>query len=238
MKRRAVILILAAAMLCAETGCSSTNNDTGKARGETKENMEDSTQGNGAVSDYSVNMDAYEAARQFANVKSIGTIGQAFPIPQETEDGDSISNYTNCIDEVKITKTFEGDQADWQDFVIQNLAITDQTITNEYSLIYITGTVMNTSDSDVEYYASNTGIYVRNGNLIEQADTGEPGYFDHSGKGKNAYKAVIRPGESFSYKIGYVLEDQLKDQELYINMTSDCTNSQQYILIPFQWEES
>lgn len=238
MKRRTAILVLAICTLCIGTGCSSGSDKKDRVREETNENTQQNTQDSGVASDYPVDMDAYQEARQFANVKSIGTIGQAFPIPQETEDGDSISNYTNCIDEVKITKTFEGDQADWQDFAIQNLAITDQTITNEYSLIYITGTVMNTSDSDVEYYASNTGIYVRNGNLIEQADTGEPGYFDHSGKGKNAYKAVIRPGESFSYKIGYVLEDQLKDQELYINMTSDCTNSQQYILIPFQWEES
>ena len=175
---------------------------------------------------------AWIETHQFNDVKDIYQVGDKAELSY-ISPGEGSQRYSNSIEDICVTKEFQQDSAEWSEFMMPNLIIDNGRITNGYSLVYITGTVENLSDSDLDYYATNVAVAEIDGDIVSDV-VSDPDYYEEVGMGKTAYKTTIAPKEKFTYHMGFIIDDRNLKNQLFVNMAANYSDASSYVLVPIE----
>lgn len=164
--------------------------------------------------------------RYMANVKQRESVGNAVNIKEPD------TNYDITVNKVYTTKVFEEGVNQWNDIALEEAKIKDNQVTGKNRIAYIEYQVKNLRNETLEYDVAHISVIWEESGELYQA-SGELGYNSNSGRGKSANIIKIKPQETKTFRIGYILDGDSNGKPIYLELSS--TNSDtDFVIIPIE----
>lgn len=163
----------------------------------------------------------------------LANVSEYYELSDEIEIKNEFSDITKIIHDVHITKTFEEEITEWSVIStgIEDIETQNKTITNDFSIVYISGTVTNNADKEESYGLSSVRVMQEQDGALWGIGK-ELGYSNLMGNGKSAQILTLRPEESKDFRLGYLVPDEYLEYPLYLEVTG-ISGSENYKVIPF-----
>ena len=160
-------------------------------------------------------------------------VSEYYELGEEIEIKNEFRDITKIIHDVYITKTFEENITEWSvvSTGIEDIQTQDKTITNDFSIVYISGTVTNCFEKDDVYGLGTVQVMWEQDGALWGIGK-ELGYSNLMGSGKSAQILTLQPGESKDFRLGYLVPDEYLEYPLYLEVTG-ISGSENYKVIPF-----
>lgn len=161
-----------------------------------------------------------------ANVKERVSVGNTVNIKEPDID------YDITVNKVYTTKSFEEDVNQWNDIALEEAKIKDNKVIGKNQIAYIEYKVKNLRNETLEYDAAHISvIWEKNGELYQASY--ELGYNSNAGRGKSADIIKIKPQETKTFRIGYILDAECKGKPIYLELSNSSTDAN-FVIIPIE----
>lgn len=166
------------------------------------------------------------------NVKEVVKVGQETHI----EYLDVEQDYNITVDKVYTTQTFEEDMAEWAEIGLSDVNMEgDNWVTEDRCIVYVEYRVKNLNSEILKFGAMQVKVMAEQDGVLSQFAR-EIGYNSMAGTsfdGDMSNFVEIEPEEEVAFRIGYLITERTKEQNLYLEL-SGFSGDTSYVLLPIE----
>lgn len=168
-------------------------------------------------------------------------VKQTVKLDEKTSIVNDIENYDVTVTKFYLSDKIEEDIDEWQDTAfeaqdgLEKTAISsDGQLPEGYRVIYVEMTVTNNFDDSLNYGDGSFQIYKSVDGELQKA-VEEIGYDSQATSGKSMNIAKIKKGESKQFRMGYIIDSDTADEELYLELTNiSSDDASDFIVLPME----
>ncbi len=227
MRKKLCLMVAVMVLVC---GCGNANqnqknitgNNTNDVTDETKESFDPN---------WEMPTEKEPNIQYLANVKKQEAVGNTVNIKEA--DGDTDFDIT--VNKVYTTNAFEEDAEQWNDIALEEAGVKYNQVIEEKQIAYIEYQVKNLMNETSKYCAADIKvIWEENGELY--VASGELGYNSNAGRGRSANIIKIKPQETKTFRIGYILDAASIGKPKYLEL-SNSNSDTDFVIIPIEENE-